>query len=213
MSLKKQVLIGEKYSLLTVIKLERVIKYTKQNTEFYRCKCECGNEIVVDASRLRTGKKKHCGCKELKYLDLTGEKYGQLTVLGLNEKRGRSYYWDCVCSCGGTTVVGTHGLRRSDGPIKSCGCLAKDAVRKNQQIGLVDGTNVNAIKEGRKPNKNNSSGHLGVSWNTNRKKWYAGIEFKGKSIYLGSSVNLEEAIKFRKDGEEKYFGAYRKKES
>jgi len=57
------------------------------------------------------------------YIDLTGQTYGRLTVIGRsvappNPKR---VLWDCVCSCGQTTVVKGYSLR--NGETKSCGCL------------------------------------------------------------------------------------------
>lgn len=37
----------------------------------------------------------------------------------------------------------------------------------------------------RKPNKSNQTGLKGISWNTQIRKWKAGIGFKGKAINLG----------------------------
>ena len=55
-----------------------------------------------------------------RYKDLTGQKFGELTVIKLSDKvQGRSRMWVCQCSCGNiTTVLGT-SLR--NGNTKSCG--------------------------------------------------------------------------------------------
>jgi hypothetical protein len=54
--------------------------------------------------------------------DLTGEKFGRLTVKRLSSKtKPRKQVWHCVCECGKTTSVVTASLR--SGKTKSCGCL------------------------------------------------------------------------------------------
>jgi hypothetical protein len=61
----------------------------------------------------------------MKVLDLTGERFGKLTVL----KRAGVLYsnkqkaWLCACDCGATTVVCTNSLRI--GKTVSCGCFRK----------------------------------------------------------------------------------------
>lgn len=56
-------------------------------------------------------------------LDLTGNRYGMLTVLGqavLGEKCNQGITWICQCECGETISVATKPLR--DGEKRSCGC-------------------------------------------------------------------------------------------
>ena len=45
-------------------------------------------------------------------------------------------------------------------------------------------------------------------WNAKRKKWIANITLNKKRIQLGGFENLEDAIKARKQAEERYFGEY-----
>lgn len=61
-----------------------------------------------------------------KVIDLTGQKFGRLTVVGRELKGGASKeaYWKCKCECGGNTTVSGYSLRR--GNTKSCGCLKKE---------------------------------------------------------------------------------------
>lgn len=58
-----------------------------------------------------------------KMADLTGNKYGRLTVQGLSGKKGKHNrtYWACVCDCGNKVNV-SHD-RLTTGQTKSCGCL------------------------------------------------------------------------------------------
>ena len=57
-----------------------------------------------------------------KKLDLTGQRYGKLTVLGPVENMGGRTAWLCRCDCGRETAVLTRRLR--SGHTRSCGCLA-----------------------------------------------------------------------------------------
>lgn len=46
--------------------------------------------------------------------------------------------------------------------------------------------------------KNNTSGHTGVSWDITRNKWKVSIKVDGKTINLGRFEDLQEAIDARK---------------
>ena len=60
----------------------------------------------------------------------------------------------------------------------------------------------------RKLAKNNTSGTTGVTWSKRDKCWIANIKIKNKTFYCGYFKNKEDAIKARKEAEEKYFGEY-----
>lgn len=49
---------GEKFNRLTVLKREE----NKGTRAYWLCKCDCGNEIITDGKRLRSGYTKSCGC-------------------------------------------------------------------------------------------------------------------------------------------------------
>ena len=55
---------------------------------------------------------------------------------------------------------------------------------------------------------NNTSGATGVSWHKNKGKWQAYLTINHKRIHLGYHVKFDDAVKVRKDAEEKYFGEY-----
>ena len=62
--------------------------------------------------------------------DLTGQRFGRLTVLSDTGKRKRSsVVWLCQCDCGNTTEVITYSL--TCGNTKSCGCLHIEAAKEN----------------------------------------------------------------------------------
>ncbi len=64
-------------------------------------------------------------------IDITGQKFGRLTVLERkeNSKNGISR-WLCRCDCGNLTVVLSTQLRK--GRTKSCGCYMKEVVSKQR---------------------------------------------------------------------------------
>lgn len=56
-------------------------------------------------------------------IDLTGKKYGKLTVIKKCGSKDGHALWECVCDCGKKTIVRSGDLRR--GKSKSCGCVQK----------------------------------------------------------------------------------------
>ena len=58
-------------------------------------------------------------------LDLTGKKFGKLTVVGIAH-RDCGVHWHCTCDCGGKKVV--HGPSLKSGQVKSCGCLVSEVM-------------------------------------------------------------------------------------
>lgn len=135
--------------------------------------------------------------------DLMGRRYGKLTVTGATEQRKNGYtVWLCRCGCGNETIVGQMPLQ--SGKTKSCGCLQSETYRDN--LKLVDGTSVTMLETTMDRRiANNTSGHTGVYLDKKRGKWVAQITFKGKTHYLGSYAEKQEAVKARRRGEEEFF--------
>ncbi len=67
-------------------------------------------------------------------INLTGQRFGQLTVKALAPKRGRRTAWFCECDCGTVTQVMTLSLRSKVRPTRSCGCLIAINTRKVNTI-------------------------------------------------------------------------------
>ena len=57
---------------------------------------------------------------------------------------------------------------------------------------------------------NNTTGYTGIKRveKNNYKKWQATIRYNRKDIHLGYYDNLNDAVKARKEAEEKYFGEW-----
>lgn len=64
---------GQKFNRLLV--LERLPNYRNGYT-YYRCKCDCGNEIVVYSSAFVCGKTKSCGCYAIEKVKENMTKHG-----------------------------------------------------------------------------------------------------------------------------------------
>jgi hypothetical protein len=62
-------------------------------------------------------------------MNLTGQRYGRWTVLGLAEIRNtRSWLWWCQCACGTVRRVSSASLRQ--GVSQSCGCWKREVARE-----------------------------------------------------------------------------------
>ena len=95
---------GQKFGRLTVIELDHV-EHTIDNSgktcnkEYYKCVCECKNEVIVLKDYLKNGHKRSCGCL---HKEVTREKF-----LGANKTHGMSetrlfYIWKTMkvrCNC------------------------------------------------------------------------------------------------------------------
>lgn len=53
--------------------------------------------------------------------DLTGQRFGRLTVLGFVPTEGHRSFWRCQCDCGKKTLV--NGVKLTGNRTKSCGCI------------------------------------------------------------------------------------------
>ena len=60
----------------------------------------------------------------MRSVDLTGQKFGRLTVVRFDHKENGRKYYLCQCDCGNFKIVSNHSLK--SGNIKSCGCLHKE---------------------------------------------------------------------------------------
>ncbi len=65
-----------------------------------------------------------------KFIDLTGKKFGKLTVVSRGENRYGKPAWNCVCDCGNTKLASAKPLQNGD--CGSCGCAHTDAAYKRE---------------------------------------------------------------------------------
>lgn len=60
-------------------------------------------------------------------LDLTGQRFERLTVIGFSHKTKTAVYWKCICDCGKEVIASRQSLRCGDK--KSCGCYHRDFMK------------------------------------------------------------------------------------
>ena len=77
----------------------------------------------------------------------------------------------------------------------------------NRSVNLRKCTRTQNAQNTRTP-RNNTSGHKGVSWHKEDKRWRAQIGVGGKSVRLGEYRTIEEAIMVREQAVEKHFGEF-----
>ncbi len=90
------------------------------------CDCDCGNHIVVETEKLRSGNTTSCGCRRVK--EEIGNRYGRVVVIAKGSKpTGQGAMWLCRCDCGKEFVTRGSALRKGD--TQSCGCVAVEKLR------------------------------------------------------------------------------------
>lgn len=133
-------LVGKRFGRLTVVRAKEWIEYKdgeRKELEYF-CDCDCGTKnYLVSSNHLKNGDSRSCGClqRELvsrrRSIDLTGKKFGRLTVLyrfrSIRNRKVGPVKWICRCECGNIAIVPTSHL--TGGHTNSCGCL----VSKNEE--------------------------------------------------------------------------------
>ena len=112
---RKVDLTGQRFGKLVVIRdVGR-----KNGSVLWECLCDCGKHTNVVTGNLNSGGTTSCGCSRVR--DLTGEKYGKLTVVKYigTDNFNRST-WECQCDCGNVKEVLSKNLINSK--TRSCGC-------------------------------------------------------------------------------------------
>lgn len=231
----RQELIGDKFGRLLVIKqAEDYIKPSGRHEAQWLCKCDCGNEVIVRGDSLRTGNTQSCGCfnkervfetsKKYNVYDLTGE-FG----IGYTSKETKfyfdledyelikDYYWNVnkygyIYTMQGNKALFMHRLimgvyKKSWKEVVVDHRYGEKTRNDNRKYNLRLATNQENIFNS-KLRCNNTSGVTGVSWNKQNKKWESYIKINDEFIHLGNFKNKEDAIRVRKEAEEKYFGEF-----
>lgn len=119
-------LTGKRFGHLTVLKYNHG---DDDGNHYWLCECDCPdrNEILAKGRDLSRGHKTSCGCQRHRPTrnDLTGKRYGRLTVLAYDHSNSYGVpYWLCECDCGTTKIISTPNLTK--GHATSCGCYQRE---------------------------------------------------------------------------------------
>lgn len=184
------------------LRVEAETEVRKNRYTVWRCRCDCGGEILLDTRYLQRGTVTDCGCRgRLKpgTRDLRGRRFGHLTALQPTEQRNSNgcMMWLCRCElCGEEKLLSSRDLLT--GNTKSCGNHSKRAV----EIGLHDGSSIRKLEYYRTMEfPLTKSGYTGVSQRSDSGKWTATMKFQGKIILRETFDTKDEAIRARKKAE------------
>ena len=173
--MKKANLLGQRVGKLCVIKSAGKYK----GKCMWKCKCDCGNEIVVSTNNLRSGNTSSCGkcVKQNKFEDLTGQTFGYWKVLGLHEDKGYTRMWMCHCTACDKVDRPVSAKNLKSGASQSCGCTHSNKERIKEKI--------NDNLAGQK------FGHLTVLEYAGNGKWKCECDCKDKNIVYTTSQRLK----------------------
>lgn len=224
-------LTGERFGKLVVINEgEKYISPSGRKRLRWYCNCDCGSKnILVFGDNLKSGHTQSCGClksefgetfKKCNKYDLSGE-YG----IGYTSK-GEEFYFDLddydkiknFCwfkQKNGYIVTDYKGKRiymhrhvmlsniNDDIDVDHIGHVLCD--NRKQFLRVCDSSH---NMRNSSMHKNNHSGVTGIWWFEDRNRWVAEIRIYNEKKILGYFMNFDEAVKARKQAEEKYFGEY-----
>ena len=104
------------------------------------CRCGCGTYHCAVGYDIQRGYTTSCGCKfrqsvsQRRMKDLSGKRFGRLTVIEPIRYPNGKIYWKCKCDCGKEIEV--YGGELRSGGSKSCGCKKRDdTIQRNWKHG------------------------------------------------------------------------------
>jgi hypothetical protein len=211
--MRKKILVGDKFGLLTVKELLPSIKHAGKTRRVWKCSCDCGSEIDIidDHLRLVTQIPRSCGCyvKDSFWKKTISERNSWYSMLNRCYKEkdiGYEHYG------GRGIVVCDRWLESFENFLEDMGTKPKgysiDRIDVNGNYepynckwSTASEQNVNKRRTG-KP----TSGKAGVNWHKKLSKWEVKISDNGKQLSLGVYDNFETAVKVRQNAELKYYG-------
>lgn len=225
---KYENLVGKRYGFLLVQNREN----TKGKNSKWKCKCDCGKEVIVYGYNLKSGHTKSCGCLQRKRTseavkkhntyDLTGE-----IGIGYTTNNNSIFYFDKEDY---ETISMYTWLENDQGYIvaRNIKTDSPQFIRMHRLVLGASGTDLvdhkNLIRfDNRKSNlrfankqlnginrphnSNSSTGVKGVE-NYGDNKYIARIMIDGRSIHIGIFDNIEEAKQARLEKEIELFGEF-----
>lgn len=122
-----QDLTGKKFNMLKVITIEK-----RENGKIYwKCKCDCGEEKVLDSCAIK--KNKSCGCLRRieRYKDLVGYENEDIIVVSFSHKRKGSTYWNCSCKhCGKISAKESANIKNG---LATCKCIHNKRIGESKR--------------------------------------------------------------------------------
>ena len=122
--------------------------------------------------------------------DLTGQRFGRLTVIRRHDKVNGYFRWECACDCGTMKIVSSPSLH---GGARSCGCLLAEH-NKNQKVHGREPKRLYHIWSGMKCRcndpRNKDFPHYGGRGITVSPVWSDFVQFRDWAFSSGYADNL-----------------------
>lgn len=143
--------IGNTYGFLTITGIDRettekIRNQGKTYGVYVTCKCKCGSEKSYRLNSIKTEHTYSCGCSKFnnpkRSEDLTGKKFGKLTVIGrdlerdkklIEEGKSGNSHWLCKCDCGNPELRSVTAYQLKTGHTQSCGCYASEKIAERNK--------------------------------------------------------------------------------
>ncbi len=215
-----------------------VIHRSDSDSAKWLCECSCDNHTLkeIRGVDLRRGHSKSCGCekgairsknkiKRNQYSDLMADEYGEYYI-GFTSNTNEKFYIDADDFDKIKNYCWRESkARKTDIAKRICTSIDNQIVYMHQIIGFKgcdheDRNELNNRKYNLRPctnsqnganrnlQQNNTSGIIGVYWNSDRARWVAQIQCGQIRKTLGYFIQKEDAIKSRLNAEIKYFGEF-----
>lgn len=234
----KEDLTGVKFNHWTVLGRadDYINPNTGKRCARWLCECDCDDKTkkIVVGTSLKNNSSKSCGCHKKKVLSETKRKYNVYDLsadYGIGYTlNGEEFYFDLEDY---DIIKDYYWYKDKQGyivariydPVKSKRITMHRLIMGFPNVTDID--HIHGIKtrnDNRKGNlrvvthsqngmnkdlqSNNTSGVAGVGWYSKTNKWRAYIMIDRKFIHLGLFDSFEDAVKARKEAEEKYFGEF-----
>lgn len=214
-----------------------ITEKTKGGKRLWECVCDCGNIHYATKSNLNHGKTLSCGCLHKEVSVTNGhnnKKYNKYNIDGEYGKgytsSGYEFYFD-LCDYDLIRKYCWH--KHQDGYLRTCNEIYPDGrhhyIMMHQLLMGRNGAdhingktfdnrreNLRVIPQidnskNLKIRSDNKTGCAGTFYSERENKYKAYITYDKNRLHIGTFGTLEDAIKARKNAEEKYFGEFARK--
>lgn len=225
---------GEKFGRLTLLSRGEsyIPPFSGGIKQRYYCSCDCGrytaeNPKLIVYEGMKRGLIKSCGCLRNEPHKFNTYEFFDDYVVGYATNTNTPFYVDIedyeliknyrwhqnsqgyIQTSKNNKQIKLHNLIMNNTPNKKSSLVdhINHDICDNRKINLRIVTASKNIMNTH-IHKNNTSGVRGVVWHIRDEVWEAYISYQKKRIFLGRYHNFDDAVKARKEAEEKYFGEH-----
>lgn len=222
---------GRRFGKLKVIEqAEDIIESNGRHRAAWLCKCECGKQKIVVTKSLKNKETRSCGCFAREMLSITHKKYNTYDLsgeygIGYTSNTNKAFYFDLEDY---DKIKDYCWRENKQGYLVAYNNNHKEIIMHRLIMDCYSENQIDHQKHNKLDNRkemlrivtnqqnslnspvqiNNKSSVTGVHFEKNTRKWYTYISYKNKRIFLGRYDSFNDAVKIRKEAEEKYFGKY-----